>query len=445
MTKTMTKTITMAMTSTMTGVHAGPPAPSHGTFEGRRLRARQALTVVVLIAVGATSAIQIQGFTLTMLAPICLFLAPAWVFSRPTPGQWIPLVLAVIGFVAFCISAQLNDLSMLDQRVQQWAAFAVYYVGVVVLAGRDLLRCLSLYCGIAIGTTIYSLLPGNASSAFYRSAADVWKYGLGQWAVIILVFAVILAGLSAPLQACLLVAVSAFSLGQDYRSLATNCFLAGVIVMVGWLSGGRISRAVQLAVVAVSAAAVYMMLPRLAASGLFGAAIQRKTESQLSEGVPLILAGRTESPLSISAIIERPWFGWASANNISAEVFDRAGRLAISLGFSPTAQLESSWYYPNGDVSLHSIMLGAWAEAGLFSALLPLGLLAGAAMMIWNASRYGRWTALVVVVSVQAIWDLMFSPWSYGCLAGFAVLAALFSARHLPSTSTPTEGGRHVR
>lgn len=413
-----------------------------GTFESRRLSARRALTVVVLVGLGATSAIQLQGFTLTMFAPVCLFLAPAWFLTRPTLGQWLPLVLAIIGFVAFCISAQLNDLSMVDERVQQWAVFAVYYVGVVVLVGRDLLRCCSVYCGIAIGTAIYGLLPGNASAALYRSAADVWKYGLGQWAVIIVLFIVVILRFPLPLQALVLIAIGVFSMAQDYRSLATNCVLAGVIVLVGSLSAGKLSRWLQFVVVAAWGFAVYMWLPRLAASGLFGTAIQRKTESQLAEGVPLILAGRTESPLSVSAILERPWFGWASANNISAEVFDQAKRLAIAVGFDPTAALESSWYYPNGDVSLHSILLGAWAEAGLFSALLPLGLIIAALVMIWNAPRYGRWAALVIAVSIQAVWDLLFSPWSYGGLTGFVLLAVLFSARHLPAKSTPIEVSR---
>ncbi|MDV3128665.1 hypothetical protein M1247_27425 [Mycobacterium sp. 21AC1] len=416
------------------------PASAGGTFRRRRAGARRVLSVVVLMGLGATSAFQVEGYTLTMLAPICLFLAPAWLLTRPTVGQWLPLALALTGFAAFCISAQINGLSMVDERVQQWAAFAVYYLGILVLGGRDLLRCFSIYCGIAIGTVVYGMLPGSASAMFYRSLADVWKYGLGQWIVIIVLFAAVALKLALPLQALLLILIGAFSLAQDYRSLATNCLLAGVIVLVGWAAAARIPRWWQLAFAATSGLAVYMLLPRLAASGLLGTAIQRKTESQLDEGVPLILAGRTESPLSIAAIMERPWFGWASANNISAQVFDQAQRLAISVGFNPAVPLESGWYYANGDVSLHSILLGVWAEGGLFTALLPLGLFVAALMMIWNAPRYGRWAALVIVVSVQAIWDLLFSPWSYGLLAGLAVLAVAFSARHLPSTSTSIEG-----
>ncbi|WP_053082821.1 hypothetical protein [Mycolicibacterium chlorophenolicum] len=410
-------------------------APSRGSFERRRTSARRALTVLVLIAVGATSAVQIQGFTLTMLAPVCLLLAPALLLTRPSLGQWLPLALAVIGFAAFCVSAQINHLSLVDQRVQQWAAFALYFVGFLVLAGRDLLRIFSIYCGIAIGAAAYSILPGSASAGFYGSTADVWKYGVGQWVVIILLFCLVLLKVPLPLQALSLLLIAIFSLSADYRSLATNCALASVITLVGWLAANRVPRWAQLAFVAVSATTMYAIVPRLAADGLLSDAIKRKTEAQLAEGVPLILAGRTESPLSISAILDRPWFGWASANNISAEVFDRAKSLAISLGFDPAVPIESGWYFANGDVSLHSVLLGSWAEGGLFAALLPLGLVIAALAMVWNASRYGRWSVLVITVSLQAVWDLFFSPWSYGFLSGFAILAVVFAARHMPSQS----------
>lgn len=156
-------------------------APSRGSFERRRTSARRALTVLVLIAVGATSAVQIQGFTLTMLAPVCLLLAPALLLTRPSLGQWLPLALAVIGFAAFCVSAQINHLSLVDQRVQQWAAFALYFVGFLVLAGRDLLRIFSIYCGIAIGAAAYSILPvahPQASTGRRRMYGNtVWDSG----------------------------------------------------------------------------------------------------------------------------------------------------------------------------------------------------------------------------------------------------------------------------
>ena len=226
-----------------------------------------------------------------------------------------------------------------------------------------------------------------------------------------------------------------FSLVEDFRSLATNCVIAALILLAGWLFTGKITRWLQLTIIAVFGAVTQTLLLKIVASGLAGDAVRLKTQNQLAEsaGVPLILAGRTESPLSISAILDRPWFGWGSANTISAQTFDRAIKLAISLGFDPSYPFERAWYGEHGEVSLHSVLLAAWAEGGVFAALLPLGLFVAAVTIIFNASRYGRWAALVILLSVLAAWDLLFSPYGYNSLPGYAILAVLFAARHLPS------------
>ena len=101
-----------------------------------RREARQIVVAAVLIALGATSAGQVLGFSLTMLTPICLLraVAPVAHAVRPTVGQWLLLSLAVIGFIAFLVSLQINGLSLTDQRVLQWLSFAVYFMGFLVLA-----------------------------------------------------------------------------------------------------------------------------------------------------------------------------------------------------------------------------------------------------------------------------------------------------------------------
>jgi hypothetical protein len=416
--------------------------PSGGSFEIRRAGARRAVIVVALIAVGATSGFHFLGVTLTLLNAVCLLLAPALLIWRPTLGQWLPLALAVIGFAAFFVSSRTNHLSLADPRVLQWPSFAIYYVGFLVLAGRDVERVCSLLCGLGIGSTIYflqpgKLPPGGAIADFQANQvigfAAIWKYAFGQWTGIILLFLLIVLRAAVPLQALFLFLLGAFSLVNDFRSHATNCILAALILLTGWLFAGKITRWLQLTIVAVFAMVAYPLVLKIATSGLAGDAVRHKTTEQTGTGVPLILAGRTESPLSVSAILDRPWLGWGSANNISPEVVHRAAKLAISLGFDPAKPFEATWYTEQGDVSLHSVLFAAWAEGGVFAALLPLGLVLGSVAMIFNAPRYGRWTALAIYVAVQGVWDLLFSPFGYNVLPGYAILAVLFAARHLPS------------
>ena len=409
------------------------------SFEKRSVNARRALTIVGLVGFGATSGFHFLGATLTMLDAFCLLFAPALLIWRPTRGQWLPLALAGIGFLGFFVSAQINHVSLTDPRVLQWPSFACYYVGFLVLAGRDLERVCSLMCGVAVGVFFYYLQPGKLPPEPVVGANEavgfeaIWKFAFGQWTVIILLFLLILLKATVPLQMLYLVAIGAFSLLEDFRSLATNCVVAAIIVLVGYLSAGKIARWQQLAVVGVFGGATYKLVLKIASSGLAGDAVARKTAKQSNDGVPFILAGRTESPLSISAIMDRPWFGWGSANNISTEATDRARSLAISIGFDPAYDFEQMWHYVNGDVSLHSVLFESFAEGGVFAALLAVALLVEAFLIIFNSDRYGKWSVLAVFVAVQATWDLLFSPWSYNILPGYAVLAVLFAARHMPA------------
>lgn len=402
------------------------------SFELRRATARQFAVHALLVAIGATSAIQVIGFTSTILTPVCLLLVPALFLMRPTAGQWGFLALAIGGLIAFFISSQINDLNMTDQRVLQWASFAVYFVGFVVLVNRDLTQACSLLCGLAVGTIAYYALPGSTYEAAFQSFADMWKYAFAPWVTIVGLYLLTWLRATLPLQAGFLLLLGGFSMQENYRSHAMVCLGSATILLIGWISAGKVPRWLQLSVVLGFAWALYTLAPKVAMSGIFGDAIARKTEIQVLAGVPMILAGRTESPLSVAAIMNRPWFGWGSADEISAEVFDHARSIAISFGFDPTLPIQTTWYLSNGAVSLHSVLLTAWAEGGVIAALLPIALLLAAVAIVWNSDRYGRWAPLAVVLAVQAMWDLLFSPTSYNLLPAFAMLAVLFTTCHLP-------------
>ena len=298
-------------------------------------------------------------------------------------------------------------------------------------------RACSLLCGVAIGTVVYYTLPGNAFAGLYQFA-DLWKYAWGQWIVIIVIYLLAALKLSVELQAVFLVLLAGFSLVENYRSLATNCVIAALIIILGWLFAGKIARWLQLMIVVGLGAGLYTLVPKIALSGLVGDAIRRKTEFQANTGVPLILAGRTESPLSIAATHRASVVRMGKREQRQRRGI-RPGQAAPRSRSASTRPL--SWRAlgtsnPNGDVSLHSILLGAWAEGGLFTALPSAGsaLIAALITPIWNAPRYGRWAALVVAVSIQAVWDLVvLAVVVWISLAGSPLLAVIFSARHLPS------------
>ena len=118
-------------------------------------------------------------------------------------------------------------------------------------------------------------------------------------------------------------------------------------------------------------------MPIAARAGLFGPALQHKKIEQESTNLPLLLAGRTEPPLSITAIMDRPLLGWGSAVNLTPDVYTQAEHLAVRMGYAPTFPFDGYWrlWSPPSEYSFHSILLGSWAEGGVLAVLLPAWLL----------------------------------------------------------------------
>ncbi len=423
------------MTAVLPGRDTGSPAdsvPSAPTsaFMRRRLLSREVFSSLALMLVGVTSGAQVMGFTVTGLSGLCFLLAPALLLTSTTVGQRVVITVSLLAFISFAISSQLNNVSVVDQRVIQWGSFLVYFVGFTVIAGRDLARLFSLATGLCVGSCLYYATSGLSVGGL-NGFADMWKYAYAPWVTVIGLFVLVRLRVSQSLQAVFLVLLAGASLVLNFRSHALVCLGSAAILLVTHFLGGKMSRVAQIGIVAVFGYALGTVIPAIARSGIAGQAVKLKTESQEISGVPSILAGRTESPLSIAAIMDKPFFGWGSANNITDEVFAHGEKIAASVGFDPSLQFNVLWHLPNGDTSLHSVLFSTWAEGGVFAALAPLMLLAIAATVVWNCPRYGVWAAPVVFIAIQAGWDLMFSPVSYNLLAIFAVLTVAFTSKHL--------------
>ena len=231
------------------------------------------------------------------------------------------------------------------------------------------------------------------------------------------------------------------SLGLNYRSHALVCVLASAILFINYALGPRIRRGWQFAGLVMVGLVFSYVMPAVAEAGLFGSALQRKTVTQDAINVPLLLAGRSEPPMSITAILERPLLGWGSAMKLTPDVYTQAEHLAIRMGFSPTFPFDLIWRLPPTDYSaMHSILLGSWAEGGVLAVLLPASLLVICLGIVWNFTRLGRWAPLGVTVALQGIWDLMYGPWQYNMIPTFACIALLFSAIHFrgPRSESPS-------
>ena len=398
---------------------------------------RAALTRVTLFAVGATSCIQLANVTVTGLSVVCLLLVPAIFLMEHRGVDLLPIVLALLGWMAFRVSGIVNDVNALWPNAIAPGAFALYLVGLTVLTGRAVERIGTILAGIAAGTVGFYVIEG-IELTHTGSFLDLWKYGIAFSVTILALFVLTKMRVPRSVFPVVLAIFGLASLGLNFRSHALVCLVAAAILATRPL-GARFGRGLQFATVICAGLAFAYVMPNAARAGLFGPVLQRKTIEQDATGLPLLLAGRTEPPMTVTAILERPILGWGSAENLTAQVYTQAEHLAIRLGFDPTFPFELYWRLPPTDFSaMHSILLGSWAEGGVLAVLLPVWLLVACLGVIWNFARYGTWAPIAVTASLQGIWDLLYDAWTYNSIPQFACIALLYCAMHFrPRTVDP--------
>jgi hypothetical protein len=381
-----------------------------------------------LLAIGALSALQLANFTVTVLSVICLLLVPAFFLMTHRGVDLLPLVLAALGWIAFLTSCLVNNVSVLWPNAVAPAAFSLYLLGFTVLTGRAVERTAALLAGIAAGTVGFFLLQGTELTRT-GSFLGLWKYGIAHSVTILILFALIKARAAPLVPAIVLALLGLASLGLNFRSHALVCLLSAAILLTRRFLGSRLRRGWQFAVIIVFGLVFAYVMPLVARAGLFGPALQRKIIEQEATNLPMLLAGRTEPPMNITAILERPLLGWASAENFTPELYTQAEHLAVRMGYAPTFPFELYWRLPASEYSAtHSILLGSWAEGGVLAAVLPAWLLIACIGIVWNNHRFLAWAPLAVTVALQGIWDLVYAPWAYNMIAEYACIALLFCA-----------------
>ncbi|WP_245866095.1 hypothetical protein [Rhodococcoides kyotonense] len=374
-----------------------------------------------LFALGATSALPLMNFTVTGFSFVCAAVAVAYFMPTNRRRTGLPLLFAGLGTAAYLLSAWTNDTGVFAPNVVAFAAFALYFCGITVLA-RDIQRIATVMVGIAFGSTVFFVLIGTMLTAT-GMLVDLWKYGIAPAATVFVLYLAAARSTRWTVVTLLLVALGGASLVLNFRSHALVCFGVALLLVLSHYRGGRLSVRARVAVVAMFGVVFSWALEYAAREGMLGQALRDKVLMQSNGNVPMLLAGRTEPPLSITAIVERPWLGWGDADNISHAVYTQAQHAAMNLGFERSFPFEYAWKLPNGSISLHSILLGSWAEAGIVAVLLPLWLLWACYRLVFASEVAGPWTPLLMYLGLQGAWDIMFSPWSYNLPAVFAVLA----------------------
>ena len=394
---------------------------------------------VAVFAIGATSGIHLMNFTVTGLSMVCLLLVPAFLLMTHRGLELLPVVLAVLGWISYLASGLVHGVSPLWPNAVAPAAFSLYLIGLTVLTGRSVELIAMVLGGLAVGSLVFFFTTGIALSNT-GSFLDFWKYGIAPGVTVLVLFGLVMARAPLVLHALVLALLGGASLGLNYRSHALVCLLAAAILFSHRFLRERVRRGWRFAGIIAFGVVFGSLMPIAARAGLFGPALQGKEIEQQTTGLPTLLAGRTEPPETITAIIEHPLLGWGSALKFTPEFYNHAEHLAVRMGYMPTFPFELYWRLPAQDESAtHSLLLGSWAEGGVLAMLLPAFLLVACLGIVWNYARFGKWAALVVTVGLQGIWDLLFQPWAYNMLPVFACIALLYGATHFRHEPAPLQ------
>lgn len=340
--------------------------------------------------------------------------------------KWPPLVLvlalaAFVGGLMFALSATVNNTGLPVSNFGQFLTTALFLVALAKTV-KDTATTAHFLLVFSFASVVYYIFLGPDNT---RGGFDMlWKYGIAYPVTIALVYWLVSDQRRRRLLVPALVGLAALGMALGYRSYALVCVVV-VIICIAKGQQRRRAKARVLVLGGLGLAAMAMFLPRAMADGMFGREIQERTLHQSRGNTPLILGGRTEPPLSVAAISERPLLGWGSMQNIPGSTISKGSQIAESWGMADPSIYLPFWVREQGRISLHSIFFGSWVEGGVIAAVFPALLLVLFAWAICSAQ--GRFAPLIILVSTHGIWDVLFSPWGGNksvVLAGYALLAA---------------------
>ncbi|MHB1490639.1 MAG: hypothetical protein ACYCTH_09090, partial [Cellulomonas sp.] len=169
--------------------------------------------------------------------------------------------------------------------------------------------------------------------------------------------------------------------------------------------------------VAVGASAIAIILfgllvvPALGTSGRLGPAIQASFLANAQVGGDPVLAGRSEFPVLLATVMERPIVGWGQVPYASSDILTSAGKIAETFHMNVGGATLGTWINPvTGEVSAHSVLMQLWIVSGVLG--LALGLLIVLLLMraILNGTRSADLNAGLLFLHVCLLWDMFFSP-----------------------------------
>ena len=396
----------------------------HGVTIVRDDRARSTSYALAVFAFGATSALQLGGVVYTMLSALSCLLLPAFLAGTER-SKFVVLLIgtSVTSQLAILSSSLVNGQQVLTSSSLSIAVFAVQFLAAYLVVNKDSRNVLAYTAGTASGTVVWYVVEGTEFSN--QDVANLWKYGV---AVPITLIAMVFCSLRrypAGRSVAILMILAAVSVALDFRSHALICLACSLIFA---LQGG-FRRSVPFFLLVPILGVAALGVQSAAASGVVGTDASQKFVEQEDVNPNLVLSGRTEVPVFLAAVLDSPIMGHGAKPEVSRDVDSAAVGLAYSLGYYEPSELRRlTWYDDDYVITDHSIVLSSWVQGGLLALALPI-LLVSVALSLLRGRRSPSSSARFAgqYLAAQMVWDLLFSPLSYGVISLWVCLSLFYA------------------
>lgn len=318
------------------------------------------------------------------------------------------LMLWVLGTI---LSDLINGSSTADimRGMARVAFFGLNVYGLISLIGGRRAVIYIGWLGLSFSGMVAFLLAPNAASL-----DQPWKFAFGLPTTIIVILWLTQSGRESKLTIPLLLVLAAIHFAAGARGLAIMTLVSSVVLAARipkrWNPDRAMRVPIRPVILSISSIAVIVWLveiyDNLALKGSFGFNAQQKAFYQSTGDFGSIVSSRSEFLLSVLSIGDNPVFGGGSYSVASDAVVSEVSSIFSELGYENIAHrllIEVPPY--------HSVLLGQWAENGILSAILWVGVLAiftkGLLLVMYRKCRE---PVLVCFISILGIWDLFFSP-----------------------------------